>query len=66
MNIAVKVGDKIEFWGSGSPDGLSTVLEIRPYTGRYPEYYNCVLKLSAKRVDRGWMEKTHKQPEDKA
>lgn len=43
----IKVGDKIPTWFSGSPDGLSTVLEVKPYNGYYGNLFNCVLKLTA-------------------
>jgi len=64
MTKAVKVGDKIAFWASGSPDGFSTVLEMRPYTGKYTNMFNCVLKLTAQNTTRGWMEMSYKQPEE--
>ena len=57
----MKVGDKIPFWGSGSPDGLSTVLAIFPYTGKYTNEFNCVLRLTAQRTKRGWLEMAYKQ-----
>ena len=50
--------------GSMGPRVDKYITDELPYTGKYPQYYNCVLKLTAKRVDRGWMEKTHKQPEE--
>lgn len=44
-----KVGDRFDSWFSGpNEDGSSTVLEIRPYTGRYQKWFNCILRLSSK------------------
>lgn len=46
----MKVGDKIPTWFSDKEDGLSTILEIKPYTGIYPQWFNCVLVLTAPRT----------------
>jgi len=51
-----KIGDKIETWFSGKEDGKSTILEIRPYEGKYKQYCTHVLKVTAPRTKRGWME----------
>ena len=50
------VGDKVLTWFSDEPDGKSTVLEVRPYTGWYKDMYTHILRLSAPRTKRGWME----------
>jgi len=50
------VGDKVLTWFSDESDGKSTVLEVIPYTGRYTDMYTHVLKLTAPRTSRGWME----------
>jgi hypothetical protein len=49
----IKVGDKIETWFSDQDDNMSTVLAVRPYTGRYTEFFNCELVLTAPRTKRG-------------
>lgn len=56
----MKPGDRIPTWFSDELDGMSTVLEVLPYNGRYPQHFNCTLKLSAPRTRRGWLLKTHK------
>jgi hypothetical protein len=51
-----KVNDKIKTWFSDKPDGLSTIMEVRKYDGRYTEYFTYILKVTAPRTYRGWME----------
>lgn len=51
-----QVGQRIETWFSGEADGRSTVLAVRPYTGRYPEFFRYIVRVSAPRTRRGWME----------
>lgn len=43
-------------WFSDSPDGLSTVLAVEPYRGKYRQWFTHVLRLTAPRTQRGWME----------
>ena len=50
------VGDEIRTWFSGRPNGMSRVLAIRPYQGRYSQWYTHVIQASAAATDRGWME----------
>jgi len=52
----MKVGDKIETWFSDSPDGQSTVLAIEPYRGKYTQDFTHVLRVTAPRTRRGWLE----------
>ena len=52
----MKVGDKIPTWFSGEPDGLSTILQITPYTGAFPQWFTHVARVTAPRTNRGWME----------
>jgi hypothetical protein len=49
-----KVGGKYPTWFSGSPDGMSVIIAITPYRGRYN--FTHVLRVSAPRTQRGWME----------
>lgn len=58
----IKIGDKILTWFSDSPDKMSTVINIKPYTGRYPEAFNVVLVLSAPRTNAGTIEMVYRQP----
>ncbi len=51
-----KVGDRVSTWFSGCPDGLSTVLHVEPYRGKYPQFFTHVLRVSAPNTVRGWME----------
>ena len=46
----MKVGDKIETWFSDSFDGLSVVLEIVPYRGRYPQWFTHTVTVTAPRT----------------
>lgn len=48
------VGNRYPTWFSDQPDGLSTILAIEPYRGR--EAFTHVLRLSAPRTRRGWLE----------
>ena len=53
----MKVGDKYPTWFSDMPDGMSTILAIEPYRSfRYPKMFSFVLRLTAPRTRRGWME----------
>ena len=51
-----KKGDKIKTWFSDQEDGMSTVIEAYPYTGCYPQYFMWVVRCTASRTKRGWME----------
>lgn len=51
-----KVGDKIKFWGSGRADGMSTILAVRKYDGRYKEYFNWIVTLTAEGTIHGQIE----------
>jgi hypothetical protein len=37
------------------PDGSSTVLEVMPYEGNYPEHFTHVLRLAAPKTAKGWL-----------
>jgi len=55
----LKVGDTYPVWwetNDGQPSGQhrAVILAILPYTGRYD--YDCVLRLTAPRTRRGWLE----------
>lgn len=50
------VGDYYPTWFSGRYDGRSVVLEVRPYTGRFPQWFTWVVRVTAPRTDRQWME----------
>lgn len=54
--MPVKVGDKYPTWFSDNEEGLSLVLDIKPYTGKYKEFYTSVLVLSAPRTRKGSLE----------
>lgn len=56
LNAQPKVGDKIPTWFSDRADLHSTVLEVLPYEGKYPEHFSCVLRLTAPRTRRGSIE----------
>jgi len=49
-----KIGEKMETWFSGRADKMSRVIEVLPYTGKYPESFDCVLRLSAETSRKGY------------
>lgn len=58
----MNVGDQMYcWWDTGLYDekgrNICTILKILPYTGRYPEMFDCVLRLSAPALVKGWMER---------
>jgi hypothetical protein len=57
----VKVGDKLTTWFSGLPDGKSTIMNIRPYTGRYKEHFTHFIELTAPKTTRGTLEMAVKE-----
>jgi len=48
-----KVGDTVPYWFA--PEGTQ-VMDVRPYTGRYPQWFSAVVRLAAPRTRRGWLE----------
>jgi len=54
--MPIKIGDLYPTWYSDRPDKMSTVIDISPYTGRYKEFFTHVLRLTAPKTCRGWME----------
>ena len=54
--MTYKIGDKINTWFSNQSDGISTVTAVRPYTGRYKEWFTQVVTLTAPRTQRGLLE----------
>ena len=50
------VGDRVPSWFSDQPDGMSIVLMVYPYRGRYAEWFDYVVRLSAPRTRQGFME----------
>jgi hypothetical protein len=51
-----RVGDMMSTWFSDDASGLSRVLAVEPYRGKYPQWFSWVVKLTAPRTKRGWME----------
>lgn len=51
-----RVGEKIETWFSDSNDGMSTILSIEPYRGKYRQFFTHVLRVTAPRTRAGWIE----------
>jgi len=49
----MQVGDEIETWFSDMPGGKSRILGIRPYRGKYPEFFTHTLALTAPRTRAG-------------
>lgn len=59
MNL--KVGDLYPVWWDTfderpAGDHLALVMEIKPYTGRYTQWFTHILRLAAPRTNRGWLE----------
>lgn len=50
------VGEKIETWFSGQPDGMSTVLAVAPYRGKYKHLFTHTLRVTAPRTRSGSLE----------
>ena len=42
-----QIGDKIRTWFSDRPDGLSTVLAVEKYYGKYTESFAWVVTVTA-------------------
>ncbi len=51
-----QVGQTMTTWFSDRMDRRSTILEVQPYRGRYPQFFDCVLIFSAPRTKRGSLE----------
>lgn len=40
-------GDRYHTWFSGREDGMSTIIDVLPYRGKYPQWFSHVLVLSS-------------------
>ncbi len=60
----LKVGDEIETWFSGRMSGKSTVLEIKPYTGLYKQFYTHDVRATALNTHAGsiWISINERDP----
>ena len=56
------VGARFEMWSSGRDDGLSTILEVRPYTGAYPQWFKYIVKFTAQNNHSGTAEVSWRHP----
>lgn len=57
----MKVGDLYPvWWATGKRDEqgrpLARIIEIQPYTGRYPHWFTHTLRLHAPETRKGWLE----------
>jgi len=60
MKTKMKVGAMIRvWWKCDNNRNMATILAILPYTGRYPKFSDCVLRLSAPGTNRGWVEMSY-------
>ena len=51
-----KVGEVIRIWWSSSEgEGRAKVISVVPYTGRYPNYFTHIIRLTSN-CNRGWTE----------
>jgi hypothetical protein len=58
----LKVGSLVHvWWATDRPDNMATVIAVLPYTGLYPQFFDCVLRLTAPSTHRGWMEMAYKR-----
>lgn len=57
-NSAVKIGSLIPVWWDtqSDPPNMARVIEVLPYTGRYKDMFDVVLRLSDPGTKRGWLE----------
>ena len=49
-------GDLYPTWFSGRDDGMSIVLAVLPYDGRYPQRFNATLLLTSAHTDSGTLQ----------
>lgn len=58
MSDHLAVGDLYPVWWDtqSNPPNLARVLEIKPYRGRYPQFFDAVLRLTAPTTKLGWTE----------
>lgn len=44
--------------GDGRPDGqhMARIIEVFPYTGKYPQWFSYVLRLADPNTRKGWTE----------
>lgn len=56
-------GDKYPTWLSAEPDGMSTIVFVRPYKGAYPKAFTHVLTLTAPRTRAGVLEMSVRAPD---
>jgi hypothetical protein len=54
--VKPKVGQQISTWFSDAESGLSTIMDVRPYTGKFKTDYTWIIRVTAPRTVRGWME----------
>lgn len=63
-----EVGQKIRvWWATGrrkvdTDENIATILAILPYTGRYTQWFDCVLRLNTT-TRRGWCEMAYNSNE---
>jgi hypothetical protein len=56
MSLQLSIDDMLEaFERLGYP---ARIIEIRLYTGRYPQWFTVILKLAAPQTKAGWVEMT--------
>lgn len=61
MNIYDLKGKTIETWqdtGMYSPTGknIGLIFDVFPYTGKYPQLFDCVLRISHNGLNKGYFE----------
>lgn len=44
------------WWYTGEKDNYGTILAVLPYTGRFTQYCDCVLRFPAPNTHRGYVE----------
>lgn len=47
----MKIGQQLDTWFPGG-----VVLEFRPYIGKYPQWFTYIVRVTAPRTNRGWLE----------
>ena len=46
----------METWFADNPEGMSEVLKVERYRGAYPQWFSWVVRVTAPRTKRRWME----------
>lgn len=61
--MTYKAGDRFPVWfpphgNSVKEDGyyMAMIIDVRPYTGKYPQFFTQIVRVPAWRTGNGWLE----------